>query len=236
MCWNCLHIHSPSNSDTHYLRIIFGHWEFTKTLDETCNIIFAYRIFRCNVANSSTIIYCVQCTHGVCLLLGFLTHKSKMCCCRNKSAAKTTNINTARINFYPEEVKKREKWNVKKCAHRCGFKRFHSLMPQVLFVSFWLTDLVRSLPLCSSIFLKKKRLTVLSLCLLLLRGHDRHIQHYILITASFMNWWQICLSNMYGRCSMCLHIRNVLYIEFQVDDDGNGDIFTAITLSIIESI
>lgn len=132
--------------------------------------------------------------------------------------------------------KKREKWNVKKCAHRCGFKRFHSLMPQVLFVSFWLTDLVRSLPLCSSIFLKKKRLTVLSLCLLLLRGHDRHIQHYILITASFMNWWQICLSNMYGRCSMCLHIRNVLYIEFQVDDDGNGDIFTAITLSIIESI
>lgn len=106
MCWNCLHIHSPSNSDTHYLRIIFGHWEYTKTLDETCNIIFAYRIFRCNVANSSTIIYCVQCTHGVCLLLGFLTHKSKMCCCRNKSAAKTTNINTARINFYPEEVKK----------------------------------------------------------------------------------------------------------------------------------
>lgn len=27
-----------------------------------------------------------------------------------------------------------------------------------------------------------------------------------------------------------------MYIEFQEDDDGNGDIFTVITLSIIESI
>lgn len=63
--------------------------------------------------------------------------------------------------------------------------------------------------------------------------HGRRTPHY-----TYNRFISVLMADMLVKYVwwLCLHIHNVVYIEFQEDDDGNGDIFTVITLSIIESI
>lgn len=150
----------------------------------------------------------------------------------------------ARINSHPE------KWNVKKCADQSGFQRCHChhrwchkfcwIFP-IYFFYWWCSQFirfVRSLPyycvLRFSVFFSlTKNGWQLWWFFCAFFVHGRRTPHY-----TYNRFISVLMADMLVKYVwwLCLHIHNVVYIEFQEDDDGNGDIFTVITLSIIESI